>query len=370
MSSHQAGAVPCPQCHSTVNATVRQLISAQDLPVKAALLQGRLNRLECPHCGAVADLAIPTLYYDRDKGFALVFAPDAPDRATEVRELTRALRLSLPPAARAPALTRPRPCATREALVEAILAADGVTPALLERQTARARLLEQLMQAPSEADLAELARAHDAELDQTFFELLTARMQAAHMQGDQDTARTLLAYRTFLGRLASRGRATIAAIDAGLGLTVIQDREELLARLRQAPDEATRAELVARAGALMDQSFFQLCAAAAEEASRAGDRAAVHDLDQLRASLRELKARHAAGERAALERAAALFAQVVDAPQPDQVLARNRANLDEAFFVLLGANLERARRQGQHEPARALELIGQLARAISQQQPA
>ena len=62
-------------------------------------------------------------------------------------------------------------------MVEAILAADGVTPDLLALQTARAALLETLMQAPSEAALAELALAHDAELDRTFFELLTARMQ-------------------------------------------------------------------------------------------------------------------------------------------------------------------------------------------------
>lgn len=368
MSSHQEGAVLCPQCKARSTATVRQMIAAHDLPVKAAFLQGRLNQVRCPHCQATYSLAIPTLYYDLAQGFAYVFVggdgPADPAGATSVGELTRALKHSLPPDKRAPYLARPKRFASLAALVQAVLAADGITEAMLQEQAARAKLLDELLQAPSEAVLKEQALARDAELDRGFFELLTASMQAAHMAGDQVRAQTLLAFRTFLGQHSSQGKRAIAAIDAQLGLTVIQSREELLAQLRQAGDDAERAALVARGHMLLDQSFFQLLDSAAAEAAQAGDSDAARSLATLRATLPGLKAAQEAETRAALERAAALFSQVVSSPKPDQVLEQNRAGLDEAFFMVLGANIERARRQGQPEPVRALELIGQLARTM------
>lgn len=367
MSSHQEGAVSCPQCKARSTATVRQIIAAHDLPVKAAFLQGRLNQVRCPQCQATYSLAVPTLYYDLAQGFAYVFVagegPTDPAGATSVGELTRALRQSLPPDKRAPYLARPKRFASLAALIRAVLATDGITEAMLHEQAARAKLLDELLQAPSEAALKEQALAHDAELDRGFFELLTASMQAAHMAGDQNRAQTLLAFRTFLGQHSTQGRQAIAAIDAQLGLAVIQSREELLAQLRQA-DDAERAALVAQGHVLLDQSFFQLLDSAAAEAAQMDDSAAARSLAALRATLPGLIAAHEAQTRAALERAANLFSQVVSSPKPDQVLEQNRAGLDEAFFMVLGANIERARRQGQPEPVRALELIGQLARTM------
>jgi CpXC protein len=361
MSSHQEGRVRCPACKAECAATVRQLIAAEDLAVKAAYVQGRLHSVSCAACGASFTPPVPTLYFDPDKALALVFAPGA----TDLRELTAALRRALPAERLAKAMLPPRRLPSREALVRAILAADGLTEELLRAQAARMELLEALLQSPSEEALREQARAHDAELDRGFFELLTARMQAAQLGGDQNGAQTLLAFRTCLGQWSTQGKAAIAAIDAELGLSVIQSREELLAQLSRA-DEADRPALVAQGLALLDTSFFQLLDAEADRAAASGDGAGARELVLLRASLLKLKAEQEAQTHANLQRAAALFAQVVGSPQPDQVLAENRAALDESFFVVLGANLERARRQGQSEPARALELIGQYARSVSQ----
>jgi hypothetical protein len=325
--------------------------------------------VRCPQCSQTFSPAIPTLYYDLEKAFAYAFAPASldladSDRATSVRELVAALKRSLPLDRQAAYLARPKRFASREALVQAILAADGITPEVQKTQVARGKLLDELLQSPSEEALLAQATAHDTELDAPFFELLTAHMQAAHMEGDQSRAQTLLAFRTFLGQHSSQGKQVIAAIDTRLGLEVIQSREELLAQLRQAKDDAERAALVAKGHVLLDQSFFQLLDASAEQAARAGDADTVAIFQSLRAALPELKAAHEAQTRATLERAAALFTQIVSSPKPDQVLEQNRTKLDEAFFVVLGANIERARRQGQPEPARALELIGQLARTM------
>jgi hypothetical protein len=364
MSSHQADLVRCPQCKRQSTAAVRQIIAAHDLTVKAAFLQGRLNLVRCPQCQATFSPVVATLYYDLDKSIAFVFAPAGASRPTSVRELTAALMQSLPPEGQSLALARPRRFGSREAMVQAILTADGISPELLQTQVARGRLLDQLLKSPDEAALRALATAHDAELDPPFFELLTAHMQAAHMEGDQGRAQTLLAFRSFLGQHSSQGQSAIAAIDAQLGLRAIYSREELLAQLLRAKDEAERATLVATGQMLIDQGLFTLIDAEAERAGQAGEVSAAHALYALRAALPGLKAEHEARTRAALDRAAALFSQIISSPQPDQVLAQNRAGIDDAFFTVLGANIERARRQGQPEPARALELIGQLARTM------
>jgi translation elongation factor EF-Ts len=90
-------------------------------------------------------------------------------------------------------------------------------------------------------------------------------------------------------------------------------------------------------------------------------------LGELGAAVSNLTAAHEASSQAAMQRAAALFKEVVQSDTPDQVLKRKRQEIDEAFFVVLGANIERARRQGQDAPVRALELIGRLAQAAQQE---
>jgi hypothetical protein len=231
-------------------------------------------------------------------------------------------------------------------------------------QAAKAKLIEALLQSPSEAALKEQATAHAAELDYDFFELLTAYMQAAQMQGDQAGAQIFLALRTLLGQSAVQNRKVIAEIDTKLGLVVIQSREELLEKLQSAASDSDRAALIATGHMLLDQAFFQLLDAARDQAARTGDAATAQSLTELSARVSKLKATHDANNRAAMQRAAALFQAVVQSDTPDQVLKRNVQEIDEAFFIVLGANIERARRQEQAEPARALELIGQLARTM------
>jgi len=121
---------------------------------------------------------------------------------------------------------------------------------------------------------------------------------------------------------------------------------------------------------LIDQAFFQLLEAAKAQAIALGASAKYRAFDEIGATIAKLKTAHDASNQAAMQRAAALFKEVVQSDAPDQVLKRKRQDIDEAFFVVLGANIERARRQGQDAPARALELIGRLAQAVQQERRA
>jgi hypothetical protein len=316
--------------------------------------------------------AIPTLYYDTSKKLAFIFAPpdksgSQPTRSSAIGSLIESVLDSLPAQQRAAYLLDPQRFSSLEAMIEAILAADGITGEMLQSQVAKSKLLEDLLQSPSEAALKEKATARAAELDYEFFELLTAYMQTAQMKDDQAGAQTFLALRALLGQWSAHSRKLIAEIDTNLGLVVIQSREELLEKLQRATTDTQRAALVATGHVLLDQAFFQQLDAARGQAASSGDLPAARAFADLSATVSKLKAAHEASNQAAMRRAADLFKAVVQSDTPDQVLKQNSQALDQAFFIVLGANNERARRQQQAEPARALEMIGQLARTMLQE---
>jgi hypothetical protein len=376
MSMKKVETVRCPACSSKTGVIVQQIVDASDLVVKSALLQARTHSASCANCGATVVRAVPTLYYDLDKALALVFAPAdlhlaTPTQEATIASLTTALAASLPPELRgADYLAAPRRCASLEALVEAVLEADGISKEMLAAQTARAQLIETLLRSTDEAELRAKAASHAAELDDAFFELLTAYMQAAQLEGDQASAQTFLALRTLAAQLTPGGKQIIADIDARLGLRVIQSRDELLEQLRAAPDEQARAALVETGQVLLDPTFFQQLDARIAQAALHGDSAQARSLHELRDSIVALKAAQDARTQQAMRRAASLFSAVVQSEAPDKVLKRRLGEVDDAFFVVLGANIERARRQGQSEPVRALELIGKLARTMLQEKVA
>jgi hypothetical protein len=375
MSTQKVESTRCAKCQAPSKIVVWQLIDAQDLALKSAFLQKRVHSVPCPQCGATLVPSVPTLYYDGEQQLALIFAPTdlhlrESTQERVIAELSEALRAKLSAEQPAATLPQPRRCASLDAMVDAILEADGLDPQALQVQAAKARLIETLLQASSEAELREQAMAHADELDAECFEIMTAYMHAAQMRGDTAGAQAFLTLRTLLGQWLPQGARLIAAIDTKLGVSAIQSRAELFERLRDAPSDSERAELVARAHFLIDQQFFALINSAINQAVSIGDSASVRQLKRLSARVAELKREQQARGLAEMQRASALLQAVVQADAPEQVLQQRLADIDETFFVVLGAHIERARRQGQSEPARALEMLGQLARALQQEQVA
>jgi hypothetical protein len=71
--------------------------------------------------------------------------------------------------------------------------------------------------------------------------------------------------------------------------------------------------------------------------------------------------------RAALQKSAALLREVLQSRDPEKTLAQKLDQIDEAFFAILSANIEEARRQKQDEAAQAMEMIGNMAMAMLQE---
>ncbi|MCB0210970.1 MAG: hypothetical protein KDJ52_16640 [Anaerolineae bacterium] len=368
MAVQQVTPIVCSNCRTQYNAPINNIINGQDQVMKGAFLQGRINLSQCPQCGTVNRPDVPILYYDLEKELALVLAPGGLtlDKTTQekmIGTLTNSLINSLPTEQRKFYLFNPQQFLSLESMVKAVLKADGITEEMLDQQAARTKLIQEFMQAPDEDTLKELVKTHDEELDYEFFEILTAYMQAANMEGDQNRAQTFYALRTVLARWSTKGKEAVAEIDKKIGLVVLENQEELLDRLSQATTDEEIEGLVAAGHGLLDYTFFQKLTDKIDRVSKAGDTASATALRELRSKVLEIKAHHEEQSRIVLERAGNLLKEILQSSRPDKVIDENLDQIDEAFFFILSANIDEARRQGHNETAQALEMIGNLTMA-------
>jgi hypothetical protein len=218
MAIQQVAPVVCTNCRTRFTAPVEPMVNGQDATMKMAFLQGRLNAVQCPQCGTINLPAVPIIYYDLEKELALALVPAelhlagaAQDKM--IGDLTNSLVNSLPAEQRKFYLFNPKLFLSHESIVKAILEADGITEEMMQAQAARTKLIEELLQTPDEVSLKEKVKAHDAELNYEFFELLTYYMQAAQLEGNRAQAQALLGVRTFLRRWSSEGKKAIAELD-------------------------------------------------------------------------------------------------------------------------------------------------------------
>jgi hypothetical protein len=366
MAIQQVTPVICTNCRTQFTAPVEPIVNGQDPEMKMAFLQGRLNAVQCPQCGTVNLPLVPTIYYDLEKELALALVPTelhlagaAQDKL--IGDLTNSLVNSLPAEQRKFYLFNPKLFLSRESIVKAILEADGITEEMMQAQATRTRLIEELLQSPDEATLKEKVKTHDAELNYEFFELLTYYMQAAQMEGNRAQVQALLGLRNFLRRWSSQGKKAIAEIDKKLGLIIVQNQAELLERFQQTENDEELEALVAAGHSLLDYNFFQQLTTRIDEVAKNGDKQTAAHLRDLRSKILDIKAKHEEQSRAALEKASNLLKEIMQSQRPDQVIQQNLEQIDEAFFFILSANIEEAKRQGQNQAAQALQMIGNIA---------
>ena len=372
MPTQRVVPVQCPNCQAQFTAPIQNIVDGQDMAMKAAFLQGQLNLAQCPQCGTAFSPSYPLLYYDLEKELSFVLVPPdlnvaGPDQEKMIGDLTNSLVNSLPTEQRKFYLFNPTQFLSHESLIKAILEADGISEEVLEAQAARAKLIEEFLQASDEAALQEMVKARDAELDYEFFEVITAYMQMAQMAGDQARFQAFLALRTVLSELSSQGKEAVADIDAKIGLVVVGSQEELLEKMENAEDDRELEALVVTGHAMLDYAFFQMLTAKIDQFSGSGDTETAQALRDLRTKILDFKAVHEEKTQAALEQAAELLKDVVQSGAPEQELAKRLDEVDEAFFLILNANIEEARRQNQQEAAEALEAIGNMALALIQE---
>jgi hypothetical protein len=337
-------------------------------------LAERLNEAQCARCQTNITPTVPLLYYNLEKELAFVLAPPESSLAAStpdetIHTLTNVLINSLPAGQRKPYLFTPERFDSYESMVRAISESDGITAETRQQQAAKAQLIETFLSVPDEAAFRQRVKAHDEELDDEFFELFTGYIHAAQMAGDESRAQMLFALREQLAESSSQGQQAVARVDAQLSAAVAKRQDQFLEQLKEARNNQQRESLIAENYTLLDFAFFQQLTAKIDGAAKGGDTVTANTLKALRTNILFLKTEYVKKAKTALEKGEELFKQIIQSNEPDQVLQKNLDHINESFFFVLGANIERARQQGQEEPAQALEKIGQAAVALLQRQP-
>lgn len=365
--------VTCPYCQAKFGASIQRIVDVgQDLRLKAALLQGRLNVATCPQCGNTGMLNAPFIYHDPEKELALCFVPTelglpSTDQQKLIGDLTNAVLNSLPPEKRKGYLLQPKIFFGLQGLVDTILQADGITEEMIEAQRARGELIYRLLDAKNDEHLKHLVEEHDAELNYEFFQTLTATMETAKADGKGDLAQRLLALRTRLLDLTTVGKREAAQRKAieGLGEKVTQ--EDLLQKMVECEDEDQLQAYVALGRPLIDYTFFLALTEKINVAQAEGKIEEVQRLTDLRAKILEFQAKYDAEIAVALQGAADLLRKILQSRDREAVVRKNLEKIDDVFFAVLSANIAQAEETGQKKIAEDLRRVGDLILELAQE---
>lgn len=368
-------AIQCPNCKSPVQAQVQQLVDVgQDPAAKSRLLSGSLNVIQCQNCGFQGQLTTPLVYHDPDKELLLTFVPvevglpkDEQERIIG-RLINRATE-DLPAEQRKAYLLQPQAVLTMQGLIERVLESDGVTREQLDSQRAKIRLFEQLLRTPEDG-IEQFVQEHDAELDDTFFQLgalsLQATAEGAARQAATARLEKALELSGYGEQLAAREQELRAAADSLRQVGERLSRDKLLDIVVEAPNQERVQALASLARPAMDYQFFQLLS---ERMDAADDEEKVR-LAELRALLLSVTEEIDQAQQAQLDRASSLLSTLMQAEDLDQAVDSALPLIDELFLSVLQANLQAAREQGQTEAAaRLAQIDGQVRQAVRESLP-
>jgi len=363
--------VDCPQCHQPFVAHIHSIVdTGSDPEAKDLLLRGRLNMARCPNCDFQGVLSSPILYHDPAKELALVYVPfelnlNRDDQERLIGRMTNALIDSLAPALRKGYLFQPKLVFSAASLIESIMEADGISRETLEKQRKQVDLVSQLVNvAADDGLLTALVEDHKAELTYDFFLTLRAMADDAAEDGDVVHARQLHDLADRLLKLVGKPAGTSPG-----SLPRAAKADELIQILASA-DEAALRGIIAANRSLLDYSFFQTLTGQIETAQSTGEVGKADQLTTLRTRVLELTDEIDRETQQILEKAARLLQTILVSPDPRQAIQDHLDDIDEAFLLVLLANVDQARAEGETQAAQVLEgLYGYVVSQLESQMP-
>jgi hypothetical protein len=365
----QAIQLTCPNCRAPMRAQLFTLVDVGRQPeLKNYLLSGQLNVAVCPNCGTPAMVAAPLIYHDPAKQLFLVHFPQQLNARPEeqerfIGEATQVIMRGMPADAPRGYLLNARRFLTLNSLVDTILEADGISREMVEAQRARVELIGMLAEVyeQDEEQLTKAVEQHKDELDYEFFATLTAFAEASTQGGRDDSADLLLGLRDKLIELTGFDSSEIGELE-GEDISL----DEVIERLAGA-DEAELEEVIGEVRPAIDYSFFEEWTSRIDAAERAGDTATAEQLTQRRALILETVERMDKQAQELFEAGAEVLKLAMDADDPAEALRAHQSQIDEAFLLVLDANLAAAQRAGAVDAVAKLTEIRQLAVEIAQE---
>jgi hypothetical protein len=354
--------IQCPNCKSSVQAAVEQLIDVgQEPSSKSRLLSGTFNRINCPICGFEGQMSTPLVYHDPTNELLFTYIPvelNLPKEEQErvIGQLINQVVQGLPPEKRKGYLFQPQPVLTMQSLLEHILEADGITREEIEAQRSKMRLFEDLVRTPKE-NLVSFIKDHDNEMDTSFFQLASLTLQATSdprareaLNVRLEKALELTSYGKELAAQEAELRAAAESLkETGEELT----REAILDLLIQAPNDRRIMALINLTRPALDYLFFQelterIDAAEGNERER---------LAALRARTLEICEQIDRLQEARAAQATSLLRSLMETEDLDQAFKTAIPLIDNLFLTILEANIQAAKDADDQESLGKLETI-------------
>jgi hypothetical protein len=354
--------IQCPNCKSSVQAAVEQLIDVgQDPSSKTRLLSGTFNRIQCPVCGFEGQMSTPLVYHDPANELLFTYIPvelNIPKQEQErvIGNLINQVVQGLPAEMRKGYLFQPQSVLTMQSLLERILEADGITREEIEAQRSKMRLFEDLVRT-TEENLASFIKDHDHEMDAGFFQLASLTLQATSdprareaLNVRLEKALELTSYGKDLAAQEAELRAAAESLkESGEELT----REIILDLLIQAPNDQRIMALINLTRPALDYPFFQELTERID-ATEGDER---EKLTALRTRILEICGQIDKLQEARAAQATSLLRSLMETEDLDQAFQTAIPLIDNLFLTILEANIQAAKEADDQESLAKLETI-------------
>lgn len=371
--------ITCPNCRRPYTAEILQIIDVGQTPqLKQLFLSGRLNVAVCPHCGMGGPLHTPLLYHDPAHQLFMVYVPmemglSQVEQEQVIGQLQRQAMDSLPPEQRRGYMFQPQTILSMQTLVEKVLETEGVTPEMLARQRKQSELLRTLATASDDV-VGILLQERVGEIDETFFAMLGASLEAANQVGDEEQATRLLNLQARLytdtptGRRLERQQVALQRLNQEARKTGGLSPNVLLHHILANQDDERVVEMLATLGAgALNYQFFSLLTSHIDKKKREKDKAAVNRLTELREKLLHIQTEMQKESERLLEKARTTLTAILQAQDKAAALGEHWQEIDETFMYVLESSLAQAQKGRNAALVNALTEIQQVIAAAMEQ---
>lgn len=361
--------ISCPNCGVPYVADIYQIIDAARQPqLKEMLLSGQLNVAVCPNCGAGGRIATPLLYHDPDHDLFMVHVPqemnlDQVRREELIGRLVQQVVNQTPMEKRRGYMLAPQTMLTMQSFMEKVWGTEGVTPEMLARQQKQVELLRTLSTAS--ADVQDfLIKDRAREIDETFFGILRAQIDATSQMGDPNQVNSLLNLQarlmtqTEVGRRLEKQQIALHALNRDAKKANGLSPDLLFKHIVANETDETLLNAIAMTGrGAMTYEFFALLTSEVEKREKAKDTAGAQRLGRVRDQLLEMQRELQQATQEVLKDAQATLDAILAAPDTREALAANMGRIDDAFMHVLDARTAHAEQSGRRDEAEKLRRI-------------
>ncbi|PID85764.1 MAG: hypothetical protein CSB13_06360 [Chloroflexi bacterium] len=372
--------VTCPNCQTPYPAQVFQLLDVGQKPeLKEFILSGQLNMAVCPNCGAAGQVSTPLVYHDPEHELFMTFVPpemnmDPMQRESVIGSMVRQVVEATPQEQRKAYMLQPQTVLTYQTFMENVLATEGITKEMIERQRQQSELLGKLANADADG-LALLIQENESLLDAQFFAMLQQIIDYAGQANDDaqivklTNLRAKLMVDTPVGReiekrqVALHGMNREAKAQGGLSADLL-----LKHILRHLDDDAIIDALVLTGQGALRYEFFRQMSEEIEKMEKAGDLTQAQRLTEVRTRLVKVYDEIREQSNRMMAAAAETLKVLLEAPDMQTAVLENFARLDDAFMYFLISRINQAGEAGDNELVEKLHSVQETIAAVAESQ--